>query len=163
MTLWAGACPPCPHCKASWKEPRIPCDSGQEPHPPCPHCKASWSYTGPPAFAGGWGRGRTQGQDGDVGGPVRAQQGVLPCLVERGLLVKHTLHGPHHGLEAVHAEGEGFVGLAVPVALLSREQTELLGESEGSLQPPQAVRGWSGETGTRRNQAIPLGLLSQPE
>ena len=88
---------------------------------------------------------------------------MLPRLVERGLLVEHTLHGPHHGLEAVHAEGEGLVGLAVPVALLSREGTELLSQSEGSLQPPQTVRGQPGETGTRRNQAIPLGPLSRPE
>ena len=82
---------------------------------------------------------------------------MLPRLVERGLLVEHTLHRPHHGLEAVQAEGEGPVGLAVPVALLPREGPKR------SLQPPQAVRGQPGETGARRNQAIPLGPPSRPE
>lgn len=105
-----------------------------------------------------WGRGRgaqrpgeasgpTEREDGDVGGPVRAQQGVLPSLVEGGLLVKHALHGPHHRLKAVHPKGERLVGLAVPVPLLSREKATLLSQNQwGSLQrSPQ-----SGEIKTRR-------------
>lgn len=80
---------------------------------------------------------RTQGQDGDVGWPVGAQQGVFPCLVERCLLVEHALHGPHHGLEAMHAEGECLVGLAVPVTLLPKEGPRLLSQSQGlSLATP---------------------------
>ena len=64
---------------------------------------------------------------------------MLSSFVERGLLVKHALHGPHHGLEAVHAEGEGLVGLAVPVTLLPREGTRLLIQLMGfSPEPPDS-------------------------
>lgn len=83
----------------------------------------------------------TEREDGDVGGPVGAQQGVLPSLVEGGLLVKYALHGPHHGLEAVHPEGECLVGLAVPVTLLSRGKATILSQNQwGSLQRSHPMR-----------------------
>lgn len=67
---------------------------------------------------------RTKRQDGDIGRPVRAQQGVLPGLVERGLLIKHTLHRPHYRLKAMHAEGERLMGLAISVTFLPREKAQ---------------------------------------
>lgn len=78
----------------------------------------------------------TERQNGNVGRPVGAQQGVLPSLVERGLLVKHALHWPHHRLKAVHAKGERLMGLAIPVTLLPRDKgqgswSELVGFSLG--------------------------------
>lgn len=66
----------------------------------------------------------TKRQDGDIGRPVRAQQGVLPSLVEGGLLVKNTLHRPHYRLEPMHAKGERLMGLAVSVTLLPREKRQ---------------------------------------
>lgn len=66
----------------------------------------------------------TKRQDGNVGRTVRAQQGVLPSLVERGFLVKNTLHRPHYRLKAMHAKGECLMGLAVSVTLLTREKEQ---------------------------------------
>lgn len=44
---------------------------------------------------------------------------MFPGFVERHLLIKNPLDGPHHGLKAMHPEGEGFVGLVVSLLLLT--------------------------------------------
>lgn len=46
---------------------------------------------------------------------------MLPGLVEGHLLIKNPFDRPHHGLEAVHPEGEGFMWLVVSLLLLIRE------------------------------------------
>lgn len=46
---------------------------------------------------------------------------MFPGFVERHLLIKNPLDGPHHGLKAMHPEREGFVRLVVSLLLLKNE------------------------------------------
>lgn len=46
---------------------------------------------------------------------------MFPGFVERHLLIKNPLDGPHHGLKAMHPEREGFVRLVVSLLLLTNE------------------------------------------
>lgn len=66
----------------------------------------------------------TKRQNGDISRSVRTQQGMFTSLVEGGLLVKHTLHWPHHRLKAMHAKGKCLMRLAIPVTLLPRKKSE---------------------------------------
>lgn len=49
---------------------------------------------------------------------------MFPGFVERHLLIKNPLDGPHHGLKAMHPEREGFVRLVVSLLLLKKLTTK---------------------------------------
>lgn len=45
-------------------------------------------------------------------------------FVEGHFLIKNPLDRPHHGLKAMHPEGEGFVRLVVSLLLLKKKKKE---------------------------------------